>query len=161
MAITPTGILSKPLDALADLWAASAKFQELVGLPGDATNTKKRVAIQHLPGADARRPFAVVAVPESYAWQPQRLGAHGTGRLWCQYEADVKPEDAEDPADAAYRFLNDLGTILQEIFTESANGSGRLYVQGFTFDGKVMRAAREESQDYYMAAFFVDFGPRR
>jgi hypothetical protein len=165
MAVTPSGIISGPVDSLADLWAASAQFQSITGA-ADAAEAKADFV--H-PGANAnkqlRRPFVAIPFPENLVWAPVQRGAFGTGRLMCWYEAPVTSANAKTYADALYAFGNDLGQIVKEIVQESVNqtiASGRLFITRCGYDQPPVRSdsAEGDGKDFWAVPLFFEFGPR-
>lgn len=173
MAVTPSGLLSLPLDALADLLAGTDAFQAWTGA-ATAAAAKERI-----------HPHAVCADPNdaSYAllwpyavinWAPGLTiswGGYARGPLSLIFESAVSTEyqrdgdQSRDYKSAAYEHLNQVGAVLQEAY-ENSEASGSLILdskQGF----RLLRVGRPtEAQlangelDFYQSIWEVNWGIR-
>lgn len=160
MAVTPNGILSEPLDVLADMISESATFQTFVGA-GSAAIAKQRVYISGrlAAGTDAfERPFALIS-PNDFSIE---LNSFGTGTLDVLFEADVSSENQSSFADATFEFLNDFGNILDELMASSYTG-GNLLIQRITSTMPPQRANFNQirdntKEDYYLSEIQVAYG---
>lgn len=153
---TPTGIISLPIDALADLVSASSTFQTWVSAANQAA-AKLRVYQGAVEGSEYTRPFALVSTPEGLQFGG-RHGGFASGSLNLIFEDDVDSADADDPTAALNSFANTVGAVLAEIDSAS-RGSGSLYVRGIESIAGPARSSRDSVEDMYQAWFRVDYGP--
>lgn len=160
MTVTPDGILSKPVDVLADMISTSATFQTFVGAP-TAQVAKNRVYVSGklATGTDQfERPFALISTNDFRI----ELNSFGTGTLDVMFEADVSSENQSTYSDATFAFMNDFGNILDELMASSYTG-GNLLIQRMAFTIAPQRANFNEikdnvKEDYYQAAIQVEYG---
>ncbi len=148
MTVSASGVLSKPLQHMADLLAACAAFQTWVG----AADAAAAAGSIHLVGyedpkqADGQsddeyraaraeaRPLAAVgfggeftAAPDA---EPRAYYRHGGAlEVRLQHMADVDDEDLAE-GQALLTFANAIGAILEEIESTAGTG-GHLTVVGY------------------------------
>lgn len=158
MAVSPTGILSTPLDSLAELVASSTSFQTWVGAL-DATAAKAKVyrTARDQSGASAwARPFALATIPSGWNLT-DALQQYATGSMHLLFEDDVDSANAGSHEDAAYEFTNNVGAVIKEMI-RNASSPGYLYVSGIEIVSGAQRACVEEGSDYYQIWFRVAYG---
>ena len=135
MPVTPSGPVSLPLEHLAVLLSNCAAFRAWTG---DSTPALARLHVHlvDLPPAEnpagytkaeltELRPLALVdefvldgGRPGADAWESEREALGGwvdRGKLLLKLEALVPEEDANDPAAAKLKFMNDVGAILTDV----------------------------------------------
>lgn len=156
---TATGMLSLPLDRLADLVKACDAWTTL---GGDAAD----VYIMAAP-EDAARPLAVIADSEQWLVRSDSAVGSGTsvtdqGSLLLIIERDVTAGQGHN--DAAIEFRNLLGTLIEEMLTKSGTGSAGselLWISGMRMLEPPMRAhprIREEEGDFYQVILEITYG---
>lgn len=117
MSVTPTGILSKPLNALREAVALSTAFQTWVDA-GDDDDARDRVYIMAAPEDFPACPFAVVDFGE---FKRERMTINPArpfqqmdpSESLLYFRAEVDP--ADDANDAAYNFCNNVGAVLADL----------------------------------------------
>lgn len=153
-----TGILSAPLDALADLVAASATFQTWVGA-ANAAAAKPRVyrsARDGSGGSGYTRPFALAVLPAEFGVMLTH-GSFASGAMDVLFEADIASGDLDSHEDAGYEFANKIGAIIDEMMAASYGG-GYLFVRKIEQVAPPARAENIEQSDYYQAWYRVHYG---
>lgn len=160
MAVTPTGIISAPLDALASLVASSTTFQAWVGAIDEAAAKPRAYPIAATGQGEFAfvRPFALIYFVPGFRI---KRGGYGSGNLQILFEAAVNPDYAADgqDADAVFGFTNKVGDILKEMMVNS-EASGRLFLpdNAFVLAAGPHRSGPKEADDYLQAAFNVQYG---
>jgi hypothetical protein len=155
----PSGILSTPIDALADLIAGSTTFQAWVGAP-DSPTAKLRVYVsaRSASGAEAYvRPFALVIVPDGFTMNIM-TGHFASGELKVLFEANTVT--GHDHTDSTYDFANQIGQILDDVMVASY-APGALLISGISMVTPPQRADLIEEggqDDYFQCMVSVKYG---
>lgn len=130
MAVSPSGIISEPLDKLADLIAACTTFQTWTGT---ANTAAAKLRIYPVATPSATRPCAILK------WESMtvRRGGYIDGIMRIVWEAEVSStyssgSGKNDDTSAAYEFTNSLGVILAEMMQDAEDTSGTLYIPYLT-----------------------------
>lgn len=174
MPVEPTGPLAIPLAGIESLISNSDTFIQWVGAADAAT----ALAHIHVVGVDAT-PAAGLAAPDWSALWPlcvinfdPRMGqiadsiAMGQvierSRIGVLFEDAVPTGDAAAHKESTYRFLNNVGGVIQDLFAAAEQG-GNLVVTGHDIPQPVMRANETESQakgDYLQCIVVFHVGLR-
>lgn len=158
MPVTPTGMISLPLDHMRKTIADSAAFRTWVGAADQAAALAK---VYPVLTTATTPPFAVVDWAENF----RRLKVAGGTRNFFRQEGDLTVlfrgavNAAHDDADAAYTFLNTVGAILAEM-EALAGTAGYLDITGITLVDGPSRPLEDEKQsfaDFYQAIYRVEF----
>lgn len=157
MAVTPTGILSLPIDYLRDLIAAVTAFQTWTGT-ANAAAAKARIHVNALNKADIVRPFGIVGTGPGTVFIPPSMGAYGQHNLHLILESAAITTGLSHE-DAVYTFLNSVGPIIEGA-AELAGTPGYLVVQQIEFAKFVERSAPPETVDYFQAHWIFRTGAR-
>lgn len=157
MPVTPSGILSLPLDYLRDLIAAVTAFQTWTST-ASAAAAKARIHVQLLNAANIVRPFAVVGFGPGTVFTPPSLGAFGQHNLHLMLESAAITAGTSHQ-DAVFQFLNDTGPIIEGA-ANLAGTPGYLFVQQIEFIKVCERSAQAESVDYIQAHWVFRTGAR-
>lgn len=174
MPTTPEGPISVPLAAVEDLLAASTAFQGWVGA-ANATAAKSRIHVIGLPSPaanrpsytadelNAMRPFAVLNydVAEPMTMESVAQGQFiPNGRILISLEANVAGGDARDFKEAAYKFLNVVGQVVEQVAAASESG-GSPVVQRVRMRMSPRRAEEKERPargDFLVTIVGLEFG---
>lgn len=120
MAITPTGIMSVPVDKLRNLIKDSSTFRTWTG-SATAAIAKDRVYPFAKPRSGVVWPHCVVG------WQPRGLRTAVPLReylegivLYLTFEALIS---VDDEPNSTYTLTNNMGPIIQEMWINSADGT--------------------------------------
>ena len=170
MSVTPSGMLSLPLENLRTLVAASAAFQAWVGATGETeaeliASAKEHIYLVGLDGDNVvnARPFAVVDHGES--WTLTRLAEphtyRATGSLLLCFEDNVDAAHAGSIPDAQLAFTNMVGDVVEDMF-EKAGTDTYLAVSQITLVRGPSRSAETQQKtegDFMQIVLQVDWGP--
>lgn len=148
--VTPSGNLSKSLENVRTLIAASTTFQDWVG----AENAAAAKADLHLCEADplsVSRPCGVIYFPDTDTLRlPSIAGGQGNlyapqGKALVSFWADAAVGDGIDETEANYEltFANEIGDILSDIMALAGTDSYINVVECGVLKGP-HRAARKE-----------------
>ncbi|MCK4625729.1 MAG: hypothetical protein KAV00_10490 [Phycisphaerae bacterium] len=138
MPVTPAGVFSGPIGAMADKLAACEAFQTWVGVDPADVGTPAGVAeaAEHVhlyeftenPQSDsksereAKRPYAVVDFGRRFECRrtsSHHTGTHNSGSVYVRFEK--LPDPANDPKDEFTQFGNDLDGIRCDLFGNEGN----------------------------------------
>lgn len=162
MAVTPTGIFSKPPALLKTALSNCATFQTMVS----AANATAALANIHIVAKSAAsnwpaaRPFAIVSTPQGFT---VNRGGFGNGRMWLMFERTTPAQYASSHEDAYYDFANLMGAIVVELANYCdlvGDGALMMPAQGIVPAAEPQRSANSEQDDYWQAAYWVNYGPR-
>ncbi|HPD15808.1 MAG TPA: hypothetical protein PLE19_12710 [Planctomycetota bacterium] len=122
MALTPTGLIAKPLDLVCDLFAAIPAFQRWTGHENDATGAKTHT---HIEDAELDPETGVAEVPHVIVLLGDRMEGDseqgGSGarnhfvhkwEVGLQVKAAISAEYKDVPRDMFLEFANALGAVL-------------------------------------------------
>lgn len=151
MAVSPTGVYSKPLDLLRDLVAGTSAFQTWTST-ANAAAAKVRVYAEGEETSNITRPCAVV-------WESEAntdCTGYVSGGLMLLFEADVT-EAAN--IDARYEFTNDVGAIIEEMQADVQTATTEVLDVQSVRRVSLARSYREEGEgDYFQAIYEIRFG---
>ncbi len=180
MAVSPTGVLSKPIDLLEDLIAESATFQTWVGA-ASAAAAKTSIHLLQLPDpadsdgyslveSQGKRPFCLLGFPVGAPNRFNRIADGATltfaerGTLLMAFENNIEPiEDPDTLDDRLFTFLNNIGGIFADILAKAGTSDGSkafLWVSAVEII-EFFRADRDELSthgDYFWLSASVDWG---
>lgn len=165
MTVTPTGILSLPLDNARTLIANSATWQNWVGA-ADADAAKEHIHIAGPPPpsgeyfSDAEMnnlwPLCVLALPPDGQGFAVRREGDGTdlvmpqrGMVMAMFEDGVDGENENSPGDAEFAFLNEIGGVLGDMLDLAGTGDGTnqyLWLRGASINRGPMREDINEQE---------------
>jgi hypothetical protein len=141
MALTPAGLLAKPLDLVLDLFANLSAFQTWVGHAGNAAAAKSGHC--HLDAAEpdpvtgvVARPYIIAMLGPRTAGDSRRGGAGACNHFVHDWEIVVQATAAvtaiyrDTPADAYLEFANAWGGVLAAMEGDAAKG-GKANVVGW------------------------------
>jgi hypothetical protein len=165
MAVTPTGIISEPINLAKELVAQSATFQSWVN-PTTPTlfEAQQHVyAVARSSGGIARydRPFCLIGLPEGHRWTPG-MGEYATGSSFMLiFEADTPAAYRSDDLhqDAAYDFTNKLGGVIEDMINVATSVVDTLFFNTFELAGPIQRSnMADEDEDYFQAMVRIIVG---
>jgi hypothetical protein len=135
MSVTPTGILSLPLDRMRTLLASCEAFQTWVGVDSEDVGTATGIAeakehvyllglaegqTQGASARSARRPLVIVSWGEDADGEPDSEPCDywlHSGSLWVMFEHLADPDsESLSTEDAVLSFANDVGGILEDMY---------------------------------------------
>jgi hypothetical protein len=180
MPIQATGIVSLRLEDLRALLGACASWRSWTKA-ADVAAAKRHVHLVDIPPSTsgsgytrdeltALRPLARV---DEYEEDNRLVGglvldrtALGgfvlSGKLVLTFEDEVPEEDADDPAAAKLRFMNNIGAVLKEL-ADLGGGEGEyLSIHRVEKFGKVARASETDVEtmgDFLQAQYVIHHGP--
>ncbi len=150
MAVLPTGILSIPVERLAELVASSTTFQAKTGTVSEAT----ALPFVFRPVKDEPHSGAFAVVQEMAFGVKSNFGAFASGVLILQFWDEVTEVAQQD---AWYDFGNFVGAVIKDVINESRKGGRLLIREGIDQVGSI-RAKRTEESDYFFKEFNVPYG---
>jgi hypothetical protein len=126
MALTPSGILSKPLDLVCDMFSAVAAFQTWCGHTGNASAAKAgHTHIESIgplaEGEAIERPYLLVMQGPAVGGDSRRGGSGARNHFVHEWElyfrlcAVVSAAYVDDDREAYLEFLNSAGAILSGV----------------------------------------------
>ena len=161
---TASGIMSGPLDALADLIAGTSAFQTWTG-KATAAAAKTRIYPHAQEGDDVQRPCAIIEFQQSVTGR----GGYEYGEFKVQFQNAVSAkylpdgDQATDYWSACLEHTNNVGAVKKEA-CEDSEASGALHLdhrEMFRLSWGPYRcrdSRREDGVDYYASIFTVRFG---
>ena len=179
MPVTPSGPISLRLEDLRTLLANCPAWRTWTG---DATAelAKRHVHLVDIPPAPSAagysaadlaelRPFARVDEYEEadrlvggFVLERVSLGAFmPSGKLVLTFEDEVPQEDANDPAAAKLRFMNNVGAVLKDLVDLGDGEGDYLSVHKVEKLGRIARATEEDVEtmgDYLQAQYVIHHG---
>jgi hypothetical protein len=141
MSVTPSGILSEPIDHARTLLANASAWQSWVGA-SDATQAKDSIHIGATPPpADGETytqnelanlwPLAIIDLPPDGGGYQVSRNADGvdqqfpeSGRVVMAFEDKVPDQHLGSPADARLAFFNNLGAVMLDMLQLSGTDDG-------------------------------------
>jgi len=160
---SPIGPMSLPLENLRDLVAESARFQTLVGV-GSAVDAKNHIYLVGVDGSaiSGNRPFCIIST--GAPWDRDRQDSDvtflPTGSLLMAFDIDVASSLQSTFEDAAFAFMNEIGTIIVEMEAK-AGVNGAFAVRRFSQVAGPERSERHlfnSEGDFYTVTFEVFWG---
>jgi len=161
--VTPTGMLSLPIENLRILLAASTTFQTLVNA-GDAAAAKPYVYVDSIDES-VSRPFALVS---DQAWNLSLVGQGAVnafdegGVLLLEIQAGVGDAYEDDGAgnNPGFEFRNTIGAIVEEMLDLAASGT-YLDVSGVRFEvppTRVLPETEAADEDFFAVRLQLQWG---
>jgi hypothetical protein len=142
MAVTPSGMLSLPMECLRVLLANCTAWQSWTGT-ANATLAKARIYLHDIPAPAADegsytaselqtiRPFARIDdwMPErgfgDEPWKSSRVAERSafrtTGKLVLDFSDDVDASDTANATDTKLRFTNRVGGVIEELLGKAGS----------------------------------------
>lgn len=158
MAVSPSGILSLPLDYLRTTIANSSTFRTWTSSASVAA-AKARVYL--VESAAPTYPFALVGWKDGMQLDSEEGGARNffrqDGSLELLFRSQVS--DAFD-SDDVYSHLNNVGAILQEM-AALAGQAGYLDIRRMTAEASLQEASRIEQKTathFLQSVYVIEFG---
>lgn len=162
MAVTPSGILSKPVDEFATMLANVAAFQTWV----DADDASEAISSIYPHGIETgldNRPFCAIHLD---GYKSTAIGGgfgntfSDSGAVLLVFEAAVGDDNIDSIPDAVNEFLNAVGSIIAGL--KSLSGvDGYPHIRTldrYSGPSRVDAAEANTSEDYIQMAFTATWG---
>jgi len=161
MAVTGVGILSQPLEKIAELIANVGAFQAWVDAD-DASEAKESIFLCGLESGESARPFVAVHLHE---FKSVAIGGGGgstfsdTGSAMLVFENTIDETNSESIQDAFLSFLNDVGAVINGMKNLS-NVNAYLPIRSISKHSGPSCASDAEanvSENYIQIAFILEW----
>ncbi len=164
MALTPSGLLAKPLDLVRDLFAAVTAFQTWCGHAGDATATKSgHTHIDAVPAASVlHRPYLLVTNGPNSSGD-SRKGGSGTRNhfvhewdIAIRFCAAVLVAYGDDDSQAYLEFANAVGAVLAGMELVAGTGGKPNVISWRSVQPPIRSSSDDEAEgDFWMQEYLL------